>query len=181
MKISAGRLLVINLVLIALNILGLGFIVFKMTWRPKTSVSLQSSYLNPDTDRPDRLRLVFDRKIVSDKDLGRIEKRALLEIHPACPGKLIWAEPDTLDYIFDEPLTPGRIYSASLTSRFARRTGMVVTNTEKIEFQTSPLRMESCFVIAADDSEVTVELQFNQPIDPADLLRYVTFYDGPGA
>jgi hypothetical protein len=111
MKMSAGRLLVINLVLIALNILGLGFIVVKLTYHPRTSVLLQASNLFPDNDRPDRLRLFFDRKVASDKDIGKVEKRALLEVKPACPGKLVWAQPDTLDYVFDEPLTPGRVYS----------------------------------------------------------------------
>ncbi len=180
MKMTATRLLAINIVLIVLNALGVGFILFKAFYRPGSSVFLQDAFLVPDSDTPDRLRLIFDRNVVSDKDLGKIEKRALLEIRPDCPGKLMWTEPDVLEYVFDNPLTLGRIYSADLTERFARRTGMVVANKKSIEFQTSPLRLDSFHALASDESDVTVELKFNQKIDPADLLRSAILYDGEG-
>ncbi len=178
MKITARQLLTINLVLITLNVLGVGYIYFKANARTYGEVSLRQSYLFPDRDKPDRLRMIFDRNIILEKDLGRVEKRALLNFQPACPGKLVWAEPDMLEYIFDKPIPLGRVFTVSLTDQFDHRTGMKITNGRSFEVRTSPFELRSFHAIAADAVHITVELVFNLPVDPSDLMRNVIFQDG---
>ena len=77
----------------------------------------------------------------------------------------------------EKPLPPGRVFHAICGPAFAARTGRSLDGDQEIVFKTAALALEGCDVIATDDSNVTLDLTFNQPVDPGDLLRHLSFFD----
>ncbi|MBN1124594.1 MAG: hypothetical protein JXA82_06275 [Sedimentisphaerales bacterium] len=179
MSRSAFRFMTLTAILVILNVTGLFGIYHFLSKRPKATVWLTYSYLSPDNENPDRLRLGFDRNLVTADLIGLIEQRELFKFAPVWPGKWIWRDRNALEYVFDKPLPPGRTFTAMATEQFKACTGMVL-EADPIEVQTIALQLLNLRTIEANPSYVTIELEFNQPVEPGDLLRHIEFRDlGP--
>ncbi|MBN1818254.1 MAG: hypothetical protein JW828_12920 [Sedimentisphaerales bacterium] len=180
MNRPANRFVVLAAILVIVNTLGLVGIFYGLSKRPKATVLLTFGYLSPNDANPDRLRLGFDRNLITADLIGLAEQRELFRLIPAWPGKWIWSDRNALDYVFDKPLPPGRKITAACTEQFKARTGMLL-EAKPIELQTAALQLLNHRTIEANPSHVTIELEFNQPVDPRDLLRHMELRDmGPG-
>jgi hypothetical protein len=140
-------------------------------------VRLVSVHLSPDEVSPDRLTLLFDRNMVQQESVGRTEPVQLFELEPVWPGSWQWSKPDTLEYMFDKPLPPGRVFRVHPTGRFLTRTGKVLEGNNDFRVETVSLELEECTILTEDNHDVTLEMGFNQPVDPQDLLHHTKFYD----
>jgi alpha-2-macroglobulin len=177
MKHLSPRFAILAVLLIIINIIGLLWIHHDLTRRPEATVLLSQGFLSPDSTMPDRIRLVFDRNLIDKESVGQVESGNLFAMTPSYPGRWKWSAPKTLDYLFDEPVPLGRRLKLEITEQFKARTGMKLEGTESIDFQTDPLELIHCHTMAADPDSVTVELAFNQPVDPGEVLRHVRFFD----
>lgn len=165
----------------ALNAAGLVWIHHDLTRSPKATVRVLAASLVPDDDRPDRVRLMFDRDMVAGDSVGQVEKAEVFSLAPAWPGKWVWAAQDKLEYLLDKPLPAGRKMKLVATDRLKAATGRSVEGQDEFELAVRPLRLMSCDVIASDGQDVTLQVVFNQPVDPAEFLRQASFFDGKTA
>ena len=122
----------------AINIVGLVWIHHDLTQAPKATVRILSTALVPDADNPDRIRLAFDRDMVAEAALGRVEKAAYFQLAPACPGRWTWAARDTLEYLLDKPLPEGCLVKVSATPQLRAVTGRTLEGTGRGGFETRP-------------------------------------------
>jgi hypothetical protein len=160
-----------------LNIAGLVWIHHDLTRSPQATVRILAASLVPDADSPDRVRLTFDRDLIGDSSVGRVEKAEVFSLAPACPGKWIWSATDELEYRLDKPLPAGRKLTLAATEQLKAVTGRTVEGQDEFELAARPLRLLSCDVMASDASDITLQVTFNQPVDPREFLRQTAFYD----
>jgi len=163
--------------LVIINIIGLIWIRNDLTRSRKQVVRIASIRLSPDVLNPERLILLFDRQVIDYGLVGKDEQKQLFTIEPSLAGSWRWSGLDTLEYDFNSPPPPGRIYQIHPTDEFQVRTGKVIGDDKNLRFETISLEFKEFRVLAADDRDVTIELVFNQPVEPDDLLRYTSFYD----
>ncbi len=128
--------------------------------------------LLPDVDSPDRLQLTFDRNLIADSSIGRVEKSDVFSLAPAWPGKWTWSAPDKLEYLLDKPLPAGCMLKLAATDQLKAVTGRTLEGQAEFELAARPLRLVSCEVTAADRSDITLQATFNQPVDPGEFLRH---------
>ena len=177
MKQIPHRFMILAGVLIATNIIGLIWIRHELMRTSRQVVRLVSVHLSPDEVSPDRLTLLFDRNMVQQESMGRTEPVQLFELEPVWPGSWQWSRPDTLEYMLDKPLPPGRVFRLHPTGRFRTRTGKVLEGNNDFRVETVALKLEECTVLTVDNHDVTLEMGFNQPVGPLDLLHHTRFYD----
>ena len=163
--------------IVTINIIGLIWIHHDLTRMPKATVRMTSVHLSPDKYKADRLTLLFDRDLVSQESVGGIEQAGLFTLEPGWPGNWQWSALNKLEYMLEKPLPPGRVFRVYATDEFQVRTGKIIEGDTDFHFETVSLELKECGLIAADNHEVTLEMMFNQPVDPEDLLRHVKFYD----
>lgn len=178
MRLPRKKFAFLACVLVAINVVGLVWIHHNLTKVPGQAVRVISAMLSPSIPDADCFTLTFDRHMVLPKAVGRAEEAAVFKIEPAWPGKWIWAARDKIEYMLYKPLPPGRVFSISSTAELKRRTGKVLDGKTEFRFETGSLELISCGMIAADQVHLTLELTFNQPVNPPDLLRHISFYDG---
>lgn len=178
MQGQSRRTLVLVATFAAINVTGLAWIHHDLTSAPRATVRVLSASLSPGADNPDRVRLVFDRDMVAESSVGRIEKAGMFSLAPAWPGRWIWAARDRLEYILDKPLSSGRILRLTATPQVKEVTGRAVEGTSEFALAARPLRLVSCDVVASDGRDITVQTAFNQPVDPGEFLRHISLYDG---
>ncbi|MCK4294774.1 MAG: hypothetical protein KAY65_16350 [Planctomycetes bacterium] len=172
------KFLALASVLVGLNVVGLVWIHYDLTKAPSPTARVLSMHALPNTEAADRLTLAFDRHMVSPKAVGQVEKAAIFQIDPEWPGKWMWSAPDRFEYILSKPLPPGRIFRISSTGGLRHRTGRTLEGDDQFELRTRSLVLDRSELIALDRSHVTYRIVFNQPVDPGDLLRHASFYDG---
>ena len=177
MKQISTKFIVLAFVLIAINLSGLIWIHHDLTALRPATVLATKVHLSPNRINADSLKIVFDREIVTSEDIGLIKESAAFDLEPHWPGAWKWSAQDTLEYLFDEPLPPGRIFNLNMTDQFKIETGMTLDGETSFELRTVELTLFNCRRTAADQQAITVELRFNQPVDPADLLRHISFFD----
>ena len=177
MRLPAKRFSTFAGVLIAINVLGLAWIHHDLTSSPAATVRVLSALPAVDADSADRLTLVFDRQIVPQEDVGRIEAAAVLALDPAWPGSWKWAARDRIDYVLDRRLPPGREFRVTPGPELAARTGHRLAGDNVFSLRTRSLELKESRLLAADDRDVTLELTFNQPVDPGELLRHLAAHD----
>lgn len=170
-------------VLITLNAAGLLWIRHELTSHSETeSHTLRLSSVLPaeNVDQTERLSLVFNRPVGEPADLNdQLRATPLFDISPRVSGAWQWSTPSRLDFILDDPLLPGRKFRIEPTSDIEMQLGQVVQIDHEIEFQTRPLKLEACRLVSSDDSHVTFELKFNQPVEPHEALKSLKLSDGP--
>ncbi|HUV40121.1 MAG TPA: hypothetical protein VMY39_10925, partial [Planctomycetota bacterium] len=144
---------------------------------PPQAVRVISSLPGDEADGADRLTLVFDREVVSRSRVGEVEPAAPFEVSPAWPGQWRWAGPETLQFLLEKPLPPGRVFTLTATDALPRRFGMTLEGEKTFRFRTRALELTSCQIRTSSPEEATFELVFNQPVDPDELLRRLRVYD----
>ncbi|NIS51702.1 MAG: hypothetical protein GWN67_11445, partial [Phycisphaerae bacterium] len=164
-------------ILASLNVIGLVWIHHELTKAPSPTARILSMRALPYTEVADRLTLAFDRHMVSSNAVGQVEKAAIFKIKPELPGKWIWSAPDRLEYLLSKPLPLGRIFKISSTEELRHRTGRTLEGDDEFELRTGSLVLERFELIAFDRNHITYRVIFNQPVDPGDLLRHISFYD----
>ncbi len=165
-------------IILWVNILGLCGIYVGLKHSPVPVMYMETVRMLPDRAEVDRLQVVFDREIVREKAVGKTELAELCSLEPAWPGTWTWSAPDTLEYLLDKPLPPGRVFMLSGTEELEQNTGRVLKGKGRFEIKTVPLKVIKCVVMAADRQDVTVRAVFNQPVEPGAFLDHVTFQDG---
>lgn len=178
MQGRSGRpLLAVAAVFAAINITGLAWIHRDLTRVPGETMRVRSASLQPDLDNPDRIRLTFDRAVVSEASVGRAEEGDVFRIVPRQPGRWVWSGRDTLDFLLDDPMPEGSLLRLAATSRLKEATGRTLEGSASFDLAARPLRLRSTEVVASDEGEVTVKVTFSQPVDPGEFLRRVGFHD----
>jgi alpha-2-macroglobulin len=161
--------------LAGINIIGLFWIHYELIKSPKPTVKIISLSVLPNEDSASKLSLAFDRNMVSSKNVGQPEKASILKLTPEWPGEWIWSATDKIEYNFAEKLPPGRIFRITSTEAFKDVTGRTIEGKDEYEFRTKALSLTRTELVAFDDSDITFRFVFNQPVDPGDLLRHVSF------
>lgn len=162
-------------ILIVINVIGLVWIHHDLTAIRPATVMASEVTLSPDDSKADRLRIAFDRRVVLPEAVGKPVEEMPFVLQPHREGCWRWASSDTLEYLFDEPLPPGRRFQLTVTDKFRSMTGLSLDGKMSFEITTAALALVNSKVVAADPEWVTFELNFNQPVAPADLLRHITF------
>jgi hypothetical protein len=175
------QFIVLAVILVVLNIGGLLWIHHDLTARGGATVYAKDVSLRPDNVSPDYLRIVFDRNIAPRERIGEISECSAFVFEPHREGVWKWIGENTLAYYFDEPLPPGRMFELKATEQFRSEMGMSLAGQKAFALKTISLALFEAKVTAADWENVTVELNFNQPVAPGDLLRRIRFYDAVGA
>ncbi len=177
MQRPSPKALSVTAVFATINIVGLAWIHHDLTQAPRATVRVLSASLQPDSDNPDRIRLAFDREMVSAAAIGRLEEAAVFQLAPACPGQWVWSARDTLEYRLDRPLPEGCLVRLGDTGQLKVVTGRSLEGTGEFELPARPLRLVSTDIVASDQSDVTFQVTFSQPVDPGEFLRHATFCD----
>jgi len=110
-------------VLILVNVAGLVWIHRVVTRAPKPTVRVLAALPMDTADRADRFTLVFDRRVVPPRSVGKVEAAAIFRLEPAWPGQWVWAAQDTVEYRLGKPLPAGRVFLLSATGELRARTG----------------------------------------------------------
>lgn len=160
-----------------INVVGLAWIHHGVTSAPRATVRVLSASFMPDVDNPDRLAVTFDRDLVADAAVGRIEKAGVFSLSPGWPGQWVWAARDRIEYLLDSPMSGGRVYRLAATPQLKAATGRTLEGPGEYTLSACPLRLASCDVVASDQSDITLQVTFNQPVDPGEFLRRVSLYD----
>jgi alpha-2-macroglobulin len=176
LKISKHHLAIAGL-LAGINILGLVWIHNDLTTISPATVRLISFNMLPNEDSASRLSLSFDRNMIPAENVGQVEKASIFKLTPEWPGEWVWSAPDKLEYVLAEQLPLGRIFKISATEELKKITGKTIEGKDEVEFKTSALAVVKSEIIACDQSDVTFRIIFNQPVDPGELLRHISFYD----
>ncbi len=161
----------------AINVIGLAWIHHDVTRNPNATVRVVSASLQPDADNPDRIKLAFDRDMVAEASIGRGEAAGVFQITPACPGQWIWCARDTIEYLFDKPLPEGQLLRVRATDQFRKATGRTLEGPGEVQLAARPLQLLATDVVAADETDITLQVTFSQPVDPGEFLRRATFQD----
>ncbi|MBL7186098.1 MAG: hypothetical protein ISS70_07210 [Phycisphaerae bacterium] len=173
----SGKYVILTGLLAAINILGLFWIHHSLTKAPKPTARVISLVVSPDVDLADQLSLTFDRQMVQPAAVGQVEKTAVFKLTPEWPGEWTWSAPDKLDYMLAKRLPAGRVFRISSTQELEHRTGRTLEGDNEFEFKTKALALDRSELVAFDNSDVTFRVVFNQPVDPGDLLRHISFRD----
>lgn len=159
--------------LIAINIAGLVWIRHELTGRGQPRIRLLSVLPQDNVDATDRFSLLFDEPIVEPADVGVPETASPFVIEPPPSGHWTWSRTDRLEFLLDRPLPAGRVFTIRPAVSLEARTGRVLVGQAEYRFQTRALAAESCQVVSSDRGDFTLELTFNQPVAPGDLLRHI--------
>jgi hypothetical protein len=160
-----------------INIAGLAWIHHDLMSAPRATVRVLSASLMPDKENPDRIAVSFDRELVGETAVGQVEKAGMFRMTPAWPGQWLWAAQDRLEYILDKPFSSGRVLTLSATPQVKSATGRTLEGTSEFKLVARPLRLVSSGVVASDRTDITLQVTFNQPVDPREFLRRVSLYD----
>jgi len=177
MRRISGKYIALAGLFAGINILGLFWIHHDLTKAPRPTARVISLAASPTAETADRLSLTFDRRMVQPSAVGEVEKTAVFKLAPEWPGEWVWSAPDKLDYVLARRLPAGRVFRISSTDELERRTGRTLDGDNEFEFKTKPLALDRSELVAFDDRDATFRVVFNQPVDPGDLLRHVSFYD----
>ncbi len=157
-------------VIVALNMVGIVWIHHDLAGR--RHIRIVSALPVRDVDVTDRFTLVFNDAIAGASTGQRLERPPFV-IEPRPDGHWQWAAPDRLDYVLDRPLSAGRTFRLRPSADLESQIGGELSGRSEFEFRTRPLRVMGCWTASADRTHANIELVFNQPVHPSDLLRHV--------
>ncbi|MCY2927854.1 MAG: hypothetical protein NT031_20935, partial [Planctomycetota bacterium] len=173
-----GRFAGLAAAVILLNLGGLIWIQYSLTRVAAPTVRVLAVSPTADADQSDRVTMRFDRDLVTADLMGKVEPAGLFELAPAWPGQWAWGGTDTLEYRLEKPLPPGRMFHLRAAGGLAARTGKQLQGEKEFLIRTRALALTKADVTACDNRTATVELTFNQPVDPGELLRHLRATDG---
>ena len=167
----------LSAILIVLNVAGLLWIRHELVGRGRPAMRIVSVLPSDNIDQTDRFSLLFDEPLASGVALGGPVEISPFVIQPQPKGHWTWSRPDRLDFVLAEPLPAGRVFTIRPAANMETQTGRVLIGQGEYRFQTRSLALESCQVGSADREQVTIELTFNQPVAPSDLLHHLQLLD----
>ena len=129
-------------------------------------------------DSAERLLAVFDRPMVSEAELNRPLERSPFHIQPKVAGHWRWTSTDRLAFVLDHPLPPGRKFELTAAVDFNSQfpAGLDAAS-RTFQFQSRSLEWTRLTLQSSDQEWATMELQFNQPVVPAELIRAMLVTD----
>ncbi|HOW72347.1 MAG TPA: MG2 domain-containing protein [Phycisphaerae bacterium] len=157
--------------LIILNGLGLLWIRHELLARGSGRARILSALPGRNVARTDRLSLVFDEPIAAAALLGQRLERQPFAISPPVAGHWTWSQPDRLDFVLDKPLAPGRVFKVKAASDLESQIGRRIIGPTEFRYETGALLVTFCDFYSADKESVSLQLTFNQPVNPKDLAR----------
>ncbi|MBN1343280.1 MAG: alpha-2-macroglobulin family protein [Phycisphaerae bacterium] len=163
--------------LILMNVAGLLWIRHELTSAPMPRMRVLAALPARDVDRTDRFTLVFDEPLPMKAAMGSPLTWSPFVINPRPAGQWIWSQPDRLEYVLDKPLSPGRVFTISAAPDLETRMSRTIAGESEFRFQTRPLELAKCEVKTADHQHVNIQLSFNQPVSPDDLLEHLAVTD----
>ena len=172
---TKSLLILFGVLLLILNTLGVIWIHHDLT-NHKETVRVQSARWFPDNINPDRINITFDRDIVTFEKIGNTVGD-LFVIEPDLPGKWRWQASNAAEFLLANPIGQGRKIHLQPSEHFFDLTAMKLDSDYDLYLKTISLHWVQSKIITADDRDITVEMEFNQPVEPGDLLRHATFYD----
>jgi uncharacterized protein YfaS (alpha-2-macroglobulin family) len=171
---TSRRFWALSLFIVAINVTGLVLIRHEMLARPLPGLRLMSFSPGQTADDADRIVLRFDEPIMRADQCNAPLEHPPFVIEPAPPaGHWRWAEPDQLVYLLEAKLPAGREYSIRPADDIETKLGRRVIGEAQFTIRTRPLAWLDTRITAHDQEHVTVELAFNQPVRPDDLLRHM--------
>ena len=174
------RFCVLSAILIVINIAGLLVIrqeLVKDDAPAARPLRLLSALPATDVDSTDRLTLILDAPVARSEELRKPLSKALFAIDPKPAGHWMWAAPNRLDFMLDEPLPAATEFRVTPAANIEVETGKVVQIDNGVVFKTRPLELERCELQSADPRHVNFELEFNQLVAPEVLLRHLKVLD----
>ncbi len=165
--------------LLAVNCFGLVWIRHSLKTGLHKRVRVLAALPVRDVDATDRLTLIFDEPLVASSTVDLPLERSPFEIDPKPAGRWVWTAPERLEYQLRRPLHPGRNYWVRPTAYFEELTGRSLVGESAFDFQTRPLRLESCKFKTLDRRSGQLTLHFNQAVSPDDLAEHLTFDGEP--
>jgi len=181
MRMPRKKTLLYLLPFLVLNLAGWILVRHELISDRLRSVHIEALVPAGDADGSDRLALLLDRDLCGGKPEEAPPPEMLFSISPAPPGCWHWAAPDRVEYILDEPLPPGRVYVVRPANEFESITGWRWGGDDEIRFTTRALKLVTLHVGRFEDDRVSVQLVFNQIVDPADLKNRVVVRAGAGS
>ncbi|MEI8381756.1 MAG: MG2 domain-containing protein [Planctomycetota bacterium] len=129
-------------------------------------------------DTAERLLAVFDRSMVREAELNRPLERSPFHIQPKVAGHWRWTSTDRLAFVLDNPLPPGRKFEITAAVDFnSQFPAELDAASRTFQFKTRSLEWTGLTLQSSDREWATMELQFNQPVIPADLMRAMLVTD----
>jgi len=172
-----GRFWAAAIILLAVNVAGLVWIHHDLTQLPAQRMRVLAALPADNVDRTDRFSLRFDEPLVPPEAVGTTPQAALFVIEPQPPGRWTWAARDRLEYVLDEQLPPGRVFTIRPADDAEVRTGRTLVGERVFRFQTRALELKAARLGTVDRHNAHVELTFNQPVDPDELKRHLAVID----
>ena len=176
MKQNISKFVILSAIIIAVNLAGLFWIHHSLTALDPAIVKMTAG-LSPNNINPDRIHIKFDRNIAPPEKAGHPEVTELFALIPDMHGKWVWQDKDVIEFLPEEPMLPGRTITIEPTESFKTATGMSIQPDGIVRLETVSLQLDDVRLIASDNRHITIELTFNQPVKPDDLLRHVSFYE----
>ena len=167
--------------ILAVNVIGLVWIHHDLTRLPAPQFRVLSAGPASAVQKADRLTLVLNEPLAPPDRVGQPLDRPPFAIQPAAAGHWQWGAPDKLEYLLDKPLLPGRTYYVKPSANLEAQLGRQLAGTREFRFETDSLQLVSCRLGTLEPQVVHVELTFNQPVGPDDLLRHLIVTDAVAA
>lgn len=163
--------------ILVVNIVGILWIHNDLTRVAKPHFRVLSAWPQEAVGQADRLTLVLNEPLAPAQGVGKPLDRAPFLVQPAAAGHWQWASQDKLEYVLDKRLLPGRTYVLRPSGDLEANLGRELVGNREFRFSTDPLRMTSCRVGVCESQAVNIEVTFNQPVGPDDLMRHVVVSD----
>ena len=115
---------------------------------------------------------------LSKAELNRPLERSPFHIQPKVAGHWRWTSTDRLAFVLDHPLPPGRKFEFTAAVDFNSQfpAGLDAAS-RTFQFHSRSLEWTRLTLQSSDQEWATMELQFNQPVVPAELMRAMLVTD----
>jgi uncharacterized protein YfaS (alpha-2-macroglobulin family) len=182
MRLAAPSSWGFRALLLVVNVAGIWWIHHDLAGATLPGLRVLAALPSREVDETDRFTLVFDRPLTLPGRPGDERLAASpFVVTPQVAGQWVWAAPEKLEYRLDKQLPPGRRFTLAAGPALEQMLGHKLLGTSQFHFQTRALRLASCIVTSADRENANIELEFNQPVDPADLMRHMKASDAEGS
>ncbi len=172
---TKSHIILWGMFLFILNTIGLIWIHHSLVTHKET-VRVHSIQWVPDNINPDRIKVTFDRDVALPEAIGN-PIADLFKIEPRLDGKWMWASLNAAEFLLASPVGPGREIRLEPSENFKDMTSMRFVPEKALCLRTISLSCVRPRILSSDHHYVTIEMEFNQPVEPGDLLRHTKFYD----
>lgn len=129
-------------------------------------------------DESTYVSLVFNHDLVDLDAVGVRLDDPPFTVRPAVDGFWEWISPRQLSLQLARPLPAGQIFEIRPKRDVARRFGERLVGKQTFVLKTRALEMKQVEVRRCDNEHATLRFEFNQPVDPTELLARLTIHAG---